>query len=133
MMLLVVRLLGDPLMLAVLYWATQVKLPHEILYVLIVVNVVFPVASIFVGWRIEIVRRRRAKKDGTFHVTDMYKKPENSLVTKQRRLIERDINENTLRLLVSWSSIVVIFSCLGGGVICMGIFAKQAVARARTP
>ena len=71
-------------------------------------NLVLPIGSLFFGWFIERRRRAAARRDDKFYHGDLYKVPESADIAKQRRLIERDINENTLRLLVSWSSAAVI-------------------------
>jgi hypothetical protein len=54
-------------------------------------------------------------------------------VKKQRRLVERNINEYTLRFLVSWTMAVVLCSCLAAGIISIGSFAKVVTTPVQGP
>jgi len=108
----------------------EVSVPEYMSYVLLFVNIVLPILMIGWGFKVNSMHEHRKKREaderGEAYVSwRKYKAvDENAAVKRQRRLVERNINEYTLRFLVNWMGLLVLASCLGGGFIAFGSFAK---------
>jgi len=106
-------------------------MPEEMVYALLVVNLFFPIAALIAGWIRHKHDKKVAREKNRIYFGELWTTKEPPELVKQRRLIERDINENTLRLLVTWTSFVLICSCLAGGLVLMGSFSKQVTTPVR--
>jgi len=104
--------------------------PEWMSFVMLFVNLGVPILALVWGWRLNVHHKKRkkaeAEAEGKVYVPISMVKlaNESPMVQRQRRLVERNINEYTLRFLVHWTMVLVLCSCLAGGIISMGSFAK---------
>ena len=129
----------------------QIVVPEGIWWGVMFVNLPLPILMFLTGWWLNVRQRRRKKKADAEKYASVgggaysYAMPGSKLpkeagggravepeaVAAARRRVERSINEYTLRFLVSWTAVVVVCSCLAGGVISIGSFAKQVTTPVR--
>lgn len=109
---------------ALFLFAAQITAPAWMIWMLIVVNVVFPILFMCVGYCLN-VRKKKARDLELKETTLKYKKPAD--VMKQRMSIERVINETTLRFISRWTWGVLICCVIGGELIFIGTFAEAAL------
>ena len=96
----------------------RVEMAHWWIYIICCVNFGLPIVALIAGWRMNKTRKKRRKEEGKL----VGKPIDSGKMAKQRRLVERNINEYTLRFLVSWTSVVVVCSCLAAELIFIGQF-----------
>jgi len=106
--------------------AMQVPSPASTIYVLLVVNLVIPVLSLFFGWYLNVRRDRKLERALKAKTNKRSYKPADQ-VAKKRRIVERKINEFTLRVLSGWTWGVLITSVVAGELIFIGTFAEAAL------
>jgi len=99
---------------------SRVRMAYKWLYAIYAINFGLPLLSLLTGFHLHKRRKRRRLAEGK----RVGKPVDSDKMAKQRRLVERNINEYTLRFLVSWTSVVVICSCLAAELIFIGQFEK---------
>jgi len=99
---------------------SRMEMSYAWIYPIMAVNFGLPIIALIVGWQMNKARKRRRAAEGKL----VGKPVDSTKMAKQRRLVERNINEYTLRFLVSWTSVVVICSCLAAELIFIGQFEK---------
>jgi len=114
---------------ALLFTKTDLKedegtyMSYEWIYAIYAINFGAPLLAITFGWYFNRQRKQRRLAEGK----RVGKPVDSEKMAKQRRLIERNINEYTLRFLVSWTSIILLSSCLAAELIFIGQFEKMAL------
>jgi len=94
------------------------EMQHSWINIIYAINFAVPPAAVCVGW---LVKQRQARARAA--LGKRVGEPEDTpTMAKQRLLIERNINEYTLRLLVSWTSAIVFCSCFAAELIFIGQF-----------
>ena len=106
--------------------AVRVASPPSLVYGILFVNVGVPLLAIPFGWWLNVRHKRRMAAElqqsgnkRAYVATDV--------VQKKRRLVERQINEFTLRQIASWTWGVLIASIVAGELIFIGTFAEAAL------
>jgi len=102
----------------------KVEMAYGWIYVIFSINFGLPICACILGWWMNKKRKEKREAEGK----RVGKPVDSAKVAKQRRLVERNINEYTLRFLVSWTSIVIIASCLAAELIFIGQFEKLVLA-----
>ena len=106
--------------------AMRIRSPNFIIYIVLTVNIIVPILSLFLGWYLNV--RRDRKLTGALNAkTNKRKYLTIQLVQKKRRMIERKINEFTLRVLASWTWMLLITTLIAGELIFIGTFAEAAL------
>lgn len=102
----------------------QVAVPQWMWVCILVINVVVPILSLFLGWYLNIRHaKQQAVNERESGVGRRRYVPPLKLA-QRRRVVERNINEFTLRFLVFWTSIVVFCSCISYELLVIGEFHK---------
>ena len=106
--------------------ANQIASPPSVVYALLVVNIILPILSLLFGWYLN-VRKERQLVSNLRAQTNRRNYLPHDTVQKKRRMIERKINEFTLRVLASWTWGVLLAAVIAGELIFVGTFAEAAL------
>merc|ERR1712196_377578 len=109
-------------------FAMRVKAPGYLLYLIVIANFVLPFVAYGIGWKLNL-KLLALKKAQAYQERESRKKKyvASDMLVKQRKGIERAMNEFTLRFISKWSWAVLICACISGELIFIGTFSEAAL------